>query len=145
MILVVPLWCKKNRTQNCQGIFIRQNLPKQSNSVFHQTLGMLASWLEIIAQGVQSEGFSVQVARGILWGSSLQIYDRRWKRFAKYCKDWCINPWHVTFQQVAYFPVSFYQQANLKVRSTEGYCSVIKSTLKQTGTCISCPTQPFPA
>ena len=98
---------------------------------------LVSSRLETIAQGVRQEGFSEgvaqRVARGKLRGSSLNVYEGRWKIFADWCAKRKADPWKSSIQLIADFLLSLFEEGRLKVRTIEGYRAAISASLKLKG------------
>ena len=72
-----------------------------------------------------------RIARGRLRGSSLKIYDSRWKGFAEWCAGRQLNPWEASVADVADFLLYLFEEKGLSPRTVEGYRTAIASSLSK--------------
>ena len=104
----------------------KQRVPRQSSND-------ASSRLEIVEQALVARGFSEKVAIRMAKaqkGSSLDIYDSKWRGFASWCDQRNANPCEANVCLVADFLCELHEVRKLAVSTIEGYRTAISHTLK---------------
>ena len=103
-----------------------QCLPRQSSDD-------AAPRMEIVKQALVARGFSEKVAIRMAKaqkGSSLDIYESKWRGFASWCDQRDANPCEADVCLVAEFLCDLHEERKLAVSTIEGYRTAISHTLK---------------
>ena len=84
--------------------------------------------MEIVKQALVARGFSEKVATRMAKaqkGSSLDIYESKWRGFASWCDQRDANPCEADVCLVADFLCDLHEERNLAVSTIEGYQTAI--------------------
>ena len=92
------------------------------------------SRVQVVQEAQVVKGFSEQAARMIATSqkpSSLEVYERKWRGFVKWCNDNNVNPLSPTVSKVADFLCSLHQKG-IAISTIECYRTAISNTVKLT-------------